>query len=134
MNRIGIDTNVLLRLLVNDNQEQRASVLKFGEGLGTRYLGYITIISLVEIDWALRKQYGFAKKDSVTAIRKLLRIRGIEVQSPATVSVALQSVDSAGGEFADVLIAHLCMDAGCSHIVTFDRKAAGKIPVMELLA
>jgi predicted nucleic-acid-binding protein len=131
--RIGIDTNVLLRLVVDDDPAQRAAVLKFGEGLGRDYHGYVALICLVEMDWALRKQYRFSKGESVNALRKISRIRGIEVQMSDAVERALTSVEKADGDFADLLIAQLCLDAGCDHIVSLDKKAAAKIPVVELL-
>lgn len=131
--KVGIDTNVLLRLLVNDNPGQRQAVLKFGERLGKDYDGFVTLISLVEMDWALRKQYGYTKQESVEAIRRIVRIRGVEVQAPDAVVRTLQGVEDGNGEFADIMISHLCLDAGCDHVVTLDRKAASRIPVMELL-
>ncbi len=134
MIKVGIDTNVLLRLLVNDNPSQRKAVLKFGEGIGRDHSGYVAVISLVEMDWALRKQYGFTKQQSVDAIRRITRIRGIEVQSFDAVDRALSGVENAAGDFADLLIVHLCLDAGCNHIVSLDKKAAAKIPVVELLS
>lgn len=134
MRKVGIDTNVLLRLLVNDNAAQRAAVLKFGAGIGEKYLGYVTVVSLVEMDWALRKQYGFMKRESVAAIRQVLRIRGVEIQSPDAVVLSLQGVEDGEGEFADLMIAHSCIEAGCDHVVTLDKKAATKIPAAVLLA
>ena len=131
--KIGIDTNVLIRLLVNDNPEQRKAVLAFGEGLGTSYEGFVTLISLVEMDWALRKQYGYSRDQSAAALRRITRIRGVEVQLRDSVVSAIDGVERGDGEFADVLIAHLCMDAGCDRVVTLDRKAATKIPVMEYI-
>lgn len=134
MKRVGIDTNVLLRLLVDDDPVQREAVLSFGQGLGAKYLGFVTLISLVEMDWALRRQYGYSKQESISALQKISQIRGVEIQSFEAVIKTIRGVENGNGDFADVLIAHLCLDEGCSHVVTLDRKAAAKIPVMELLA
>lgn len=134
MIKVGIDTNVLLRLLVNDDPAQRKAVLSFGKGLGENYSGFITLISLVEIDWALRKQYGYSKPESVSALQKITQLRGVEIQSADAIVRAIHGVETGAGDFADVLIAHLCLDEGCSHVVTLDKKAAAKIPVMELLS
>jgi predicted nucleic-acid-binding protein len=134
MKKVGIDTNVLLRLLIDDNPVQRKAVLEFGQGIGRDYSGYVTVICLVEMDWALRKQYGFAKGDSVKAIHRIIRIRGIEVQAREAVDYALAGVENGNGDFADLLIAHLCLDAGCDHVVSLDKRAAAKIPVIELIA
>jgi predicted nucleic-acid-binding protein len=123
----------LLRLLVNDDPRQRAAVLAFGQGLGESHIGYITLISLVEMDWALRKQYGYSKRQSVSALQKIAQVRGVEIQSPDAVIRTIGGVENGDGDFADILISHLCLDAGCNHVVTLDKKAASKIPVMELL-
>lgn len=134
MIKVGIDTNVLLRLLVDDDPAQRETVLSFGKGLGDKYNGYISLISLVEMDWALRRQYGYSKTQSVSAVQKITQLRGIEIQSIDAVVRTIHGVESGDGDFADVLIAHLCLDAGCNHVVTLDKKAAAKIPAMELLS
>jgi len=134
VNKVGIDTNVLLRLLVDDDPEQRTAVLAFGQGLGHNYAGFITLISLVEIDWALRKQYGYRKQESASALKRITQLRGVEVQSADAVVKAIRGVENGVGDFADVLIAHLCLDADCTHVVTLDQKAAARIPGMELLS
>jgi predicted nucleic-acid-binding protein len=132
--KIGIDTNVLLRLLIDDNPEQRKAVLAFGEGLGRNYTGYVTVISLVELDWALRKHYRYTKQQSVDAIRRICRIRGVEFHSLDAIERTLTAVENGGGDFADALIAQLCLDAGCVHVVSLDRKAASRNPVVELIS
>lgn len=134
MIKVGIDTNVLLRLLVDDDPVQRDAVLSFGEGLGESHSGYVTLISLVEMDWALRRQYGYSKRQSVSALQKITQVRGVEIQASDAVVRTISGVENGDGHFADILISHLCLDAGCTHVVTLDKKAAAKIPVMELLA
>ena len=86
------------------------------------------------MNWALRKQYGFTKQQSIEAIRRITRIRGLEVQSQDFVERALRGVESGDGEFADLLIVQLCLDVGCDRVVTLDKKAAAKIPIAELLS
>lgn len=133
MRKVGIDTNILLRLIVKDDPEQHQSVIDFGKRMGKDYNGFVTLISLVEIDYALRKHYGFTKVQSAEAVRRIIRIRGVEVQSPDTVIRALSGVEDGCGDFADLMITHLCLDAGCDCLVTLDKKAAAKIPAAVLL-
>lgn len=134
MRRIGIDTNILLRLLVNDDPEQRKAALEFGKGLNSAYVGVVTLISLVEMDWALRTQYGYSRGDSVDAIGKVTRIRGIEIEAHDSVVRALRHVQDRNADLADALIAERLGDLGCEVVKTFDSKAAARIPGMELLA
>lgn len=134
MTVFGLDTNVVLRLLVDDDPLQRAAALKFGEGLGRGYSAFITLVSLLELDWALRSQYGFNRMHAVLAIQKLLHIRGLVVENHTLVVKALRFVESNDADFADALIACRSLEEGCESAKTFDQRAARKVPGMELLA
>lgn len=134
MKTFGLDTNVVLRLIVDDDPAQRGAALTFGAGLGREHSAFLSLISLLELDWALRSQYGFQKADVATAIGKLLHTRGLTVEHHSMVVRALRLVESSNADFADALIACRSLDEGCVSIKTFDKKAAGKIPGMELLA
>ncbi|KQS64563.1 hypothetical protein ASG39_11470 [Rhizobium sp. Leaf371] len=133
MRRCGIDTNVILRLIVNDDAEQRRLALRFSEQMGDTFVGHLTLITLIELDWALRSRYGYSRADVAEAIGKLLRVRGLSVESHDLVVFALKLMRGKS-DFADVLIALKCREAGCEKTVTFDRTAASLIPGMELLA
>lgn len=134
MKRFGIDTTVLLRLIVDDDPEQRALVMKFGSGLNREYRGVITLVALLETDWALRSQFGFDRKQSSAALWKLMGVRGVEIESHDVVARALLSVDNSDADFADALIAEKSLELGCEAIVTLDQKAAKKVPSMQFLA
>jgi predicted nucleic-acid-binding protein len=134
MIQYGLDTNVILRTLISDDPQQADAARQFGAGFGKHYTGYITLISLLEIDWALRSHYGFAKKDVATAIGTLIRLRGVTVESHDLVVRALMQTEDANADFADALITARSLEAGCASIKTFDKKAASCVPGMELLA
>lgn len=134
MKSVGIDTNVLLRLIVDDDERQRGLVANFGSKLNNEYRGLITLIALLEVDWALRSQYGFSRQQSSEALRKLTHIRGVDVESHDAVVRALLMVDEANADFADALLAERSMELGCERTMTLDRKAAKSIPSMELLS
>ena len=133
MRRLGIDTNVLLRLVVDDDPAQRKIVTNFGSKLNREYRGVVTLVSLLEMDWALRSQYGFDRHQSIGAIRKIMQIRGVDVECHDVAARALLLVETENAEFADALIAGRAADLGCERTVTLDRKAAKKIRTMELL-
>ncbi|WJR65659.1 type II toxin-antitoxin system VapC family toxin [Neorhizobium sp. CSC1952] len=134
MMMLGLDTNVILRTLVGDNPQQVTAAAEFGKRLGREYTAFVTLISLLELDWALRSQYGFKKKEVVLAIGKLLRTRGLVIESHALVVAALWQVENTNVDFADALIAARSLEEGCKSIKTFDKKAASRLPGMELLA
>ena len=133
MKRVGIDTNVLLRLFVDDDPVQREIVLRFGSGLNKDYTGTVTLVSLLEFDWALRSQYGYSRFGSLDAIKRLVRIRGIEVECHDVVVKALANVEDRNTDFADAVIAFRSQDLGCETTFTLDKSAAARIPGMELL-
>ncbi|WP_105383307.1 PIN domain-containing protein [Neorhizobium alkalisoli] len=134
MTVFGLDTNVVLRLFVDDDPRQRAAALKFGEGLGRDYFAFITLFGLLELDWALRSQYGFNRKHVALAIDRLLHTRGLVVENHTLVVKALRLVEKSNADLADAMIASRSLEEGCQSTKTFDVKATRKIPGMELLA
>lgn len=134
MNMLGLDTNVVIRLLTNDDPAQRRAALRFAEGLGVAYTAYLTLVGIVELGWALRSRLGFSKQDSMAAIGKLLQTRGLVVEHHDLVVKAMRLAISERADFADALIAARSTDAGCQTTKTFDQKAATRVPGMELLA
>jgi len=131
--RVGIDTNVLLRLIVDDDEEQRSKVMAFGSALNKDYRGLITLLGILEIDWALRSQYGFTRRRSGAALQKLTHIRGLDIESHDVLLRALRLVDESNADLADALIAERSAELGCERTMTLDRKAAARIPSMTLL-
>ncbi len=131
---VGLDTNVIVRTLVADDPVQVAAATEFAKGLGREYSAFVTLIGLLELDWALRSRYGFEKKDVVLAIGKLLRTRGVVIESHALVVATLWQVENANVDFADALIAGRSLEEGCKSVKTFDKKAASRVLGMELLA
>src|SRR6478735_856100 len=109
----GLDTNVVLRLFVDDDPTQRAAALDFGQGLGREYSAFITLVSLLELDWALRSQYRYTKKHVVLAIDRLLHTRGLVVENHTLVIKALRLVESNNADFADALIACRSLEESC---------------------
>lgn len=134
MTMIWLDTNVVIRLVTNDDPVQRRGALRFAEGLGVKHTGYMTLIGIVELDWALRSRLGFSRQASMDAIGKLLQTRGLMIEHHDLVVKALRQATRERADFADALIAARSLDAGCTSIKTFDQKAASRVPGMELLA
>lgn len=134
MNRVGIDTNILIRLLVDDDPSQRPIVEAFGQKLNRVFKGFVALVTILELDWALRSRYGYSRSQSVSALRRVLRIRGVDVEHHDAVVGALELVETRNADFADALIAMCALESGCDHVATLDKHAAARIPGMELLA
>ncbi len=130
----GLDTNILVRLLVNDDENQRTVALEFAAGLGRDYSAFVSLLTVVELDWALRSRLGFRRQDTVRAVELLLRSRGVVFEHHALVVKALRLVADENADLADALIAARALEEGCIAVKTFDKKAAARVPGMELLA
>ncbi|MGE4221045.1 MAG: type II toxin-antitoxin system VapC family toxin [Alphaproteobacteria bacterium] len=116
--RIAVDTNVLLRAVVEDDPGQQIAAVEVLEGAE---LAAVSLQSLCEFVWVLERRYGVARADIAASIRAVLGIRNISVNRPAV--EAGMSVFEAGGDFADGVIAYDGRWLGGETFVSFDKKA-----------
>lgn len=130
---IGLDTNVLVRFLVQDDPEQAAAASALITGLSEAEKGFIAREVVIELVWVLERAYGLGRSDIAGAIDGLLEARELEVEASDRVAVAVDRYRKGGAGFADQMIALAGQGAGCRETASFDRKAAG-IPGMRLLA
>jgi predicted nucleic-acid-binding protein len=130
---IGIDTNLLLRLIVGDEPKQAIAARDLiRERCSPDDPGYVPHIVLVELAWTLSRAYRFPRDRIADAISQLLEMSQLEIEAPGDVIAALQDYRRGPTDFADCLLGRTNVTAGCSTTVTFDRKAA-KLPGFELL-
>ena len=130
---IGIDTNVLLRLLVRDDDAQvRAAERFIATHCSPDNPGFVSLVVVVETAWALRRFYLYDRSQIVAAIGSLLNVAELEIESAAEVRSAVADFATSSGGFVDCLVARTNIATGCEYTVTFDRKAA-KLKGFELL-
>ena len=121
---IGLDTNVLVRYIVQDDPEQSAAAERLIEGRCTAQApGYVSVPVLVELVWVLTSAYDYEKAAVIPVIRQLLRTAEFAVEDRQTVWAALREFESGGADFADYLIAHRNHAHGCTRTYTFDLRA-----------
>lgn len=119
---IGLDSNVLVRYLAQDDVAQAARASRLIEReLTERSPGFISLIVLVETCWVLKRLYGITPAEIVETVRDLLDARQLVIENRSAVTRTLTRTKS--GDIADGLIAEIAHQAGCTRIVTFDRKA-----------
>jgi len=116
--KISLDTNVLLRLIVGDDQAQQRTAT---DTLQNAELVAISVHAFCEFAWVLNRSYQVAKPDIATAIRRILDTRNVVTNRPA-VETGLAMLD-AGGDFADGVIAYEGQWLGADTFVSFDKKA-----------
>ena len=122
---LGIDTNVLVRFLVRDDQtqfEKARKLLKREVSNGRRV--FINQLVLLETEWVLRSRYGLAKTLMLDTISGLLDAPDIQLEDEPAVEEALFIWRDANADFADCLIGARNRRLGCRATVTFDTKAS----------
>jgi predicted nucleic-acid-binding protein len=129
---IGVDTNVLVRYLVQDDPAQTGLAKRFLETeLSDRQPGFVSLVVLVETLWVLRSIYALTPVELVETVRDLLEIGQLHVEQRTAVMRALTRIGQRNADLVDALVAEIAVEAGCTRTVTFDR-AAMKLG-MELL-
>ena len=130
----GIDTNVLVRYVVQDDAEQTLTATAFIERHCTvDKPGWVSCIVLSEFAWLLAKGYKYAKVDVVNVLRLLLSIKQLRVEDEMQAWLALRDYRQGTADYPDYLITYRNRLHGCTSTVTFDKKAA-KHELFEVLA
>ncbi|MGH3664778.1 MAG: PIN domain-containing protein [Egibacteraceae bacterium] len=119
---IGLDTNVLVRYIVQDDQDQSPRATRLIESLDEHNQGFVSVVALVELHWVLRRAYKVSRDDAAVIIRKLLDAQELSLQEPDTIRRALRRLTD-DVDFSDALIRELDAAAGCAYTATFDRRA-----------
>ena len=122
---IGIDTNVLIRYIAQDDAAQSRRATKFIESECSAALpGFVGIVVLVEIVWVSESVYHASRRDVTDLLRRLLGIKQLVVQNAETVWQALRLFESSKADFADCLVICAATGEGCERVMTFDKRAA----------
>ena len=130
---IGLDTNVVVRYLVQDDPAQSAAATRLMERvLSAELRGFITAITLCEIVWVLTECYDADRDRIGSVIEGLLATRQLVVEESEIVWNALHDWRTSSADFSDALIGRKVIARGGEKTVTFDR-AAAKLPYFELL-
>jgi predicted nucleic-acid-binding protein len=130
---IGLDTNVIIRYLVQDDPFQSLKATRLIERrLSEKNPGFVSVVAIVETAWVLERAYGLGEREVAAAIEALLQTGVLLLEREQEVFAAMIALKDGLGSFADVLIGCLGVSAGCSVTMTFDRKA-GRLEHFYLL-
>lgn len=122
---IGLDTNVLLRYLAQDDPKQSPRATEIIERrLTQQEPGFVSIVSILEVVWVLKSLFKRTRQEIANDIEMLLAADTIEVQNEQEVYFAVVSLRNGIGTFEDALIGSLGAWRGCSATLTFDEAAA----------
>lgn len=121
---IGLDTNILVRYVAQDDSRQSPKATRLIESLTADAPGYVSLVSVVELVWVLTGCYASTKGEICEVLATLLRTKEIIVAHGDTVWKALRLFKESKADFADCLIERSANEDGCSYTTTFDRDAA----------
>jgi predicted nucleic-acid-binding protein len=130
---IGLDTNVIVRYLAQDDPRQSAAATRFIErSLSPENPGLITGVTLCEVVWVLAECYGADRARIRAVIEGLLSSKQLVVDEADVVWKALRAWTASAADFSDALIGQIVGARGGAKTLTFDR-AAARLPGFELL-
>lgn len=121
---IGLDTNVLVRYLAQDDSQQSPQATHLIESLTPEEPGYVGIVAVVEVVWVLTGCYAASRETISEVLATLLQAKGIVVAHADVVWQALRIFRQGKADFADCLIKCFADEAACARVMTFDRDAA----------
>lgn len=130
----ALDTNVLVRYIVQDNAAQLAAAKRLinrcvAEGATL----FVPVTVVLELEWVLRSSFEFSKDDVLMTLSSLFSAAELTFESERALEVALQLFRKASADFADCLHVALATQAGEQPLWTFDKSAA-KVSGAQLLA
>ncbi len=129
---IGLDTNVLVRYLTQDDPIQSLKATEIIERRLTEgNPGFVSIVAMVETVWVLDRAYNLAAHEIAATVEGMLQADVLVVEYEQEVFTAMIALKEGQGSFADAIIAALGAKAGCSCTLTFDHKAL-RLPGFEL--
>jgi predicted nucleic-acid-binding protein len=122
---IGVDTNILVRYLAQDDAAQARKVDAFvSEVLDEEDQLHVDDIVLCETVWVLRAAYRFGRETIADALDKVLSTTVFSFEDRELLQAALHDYRGGAGDLSDYIIGRRNSRVGCSHTVTFDRALA----------
>ena len=130
---IALDTNVIIRFLVRDDEKQSKIVytrLKKAETDRERL--FIPLVVLLETLWVLESAYDMSRCDILDALEDLRQMPIFDFEADRVLDLLLASGRKTTADLSDLLIAHSAECSGCDSVLTFDKKASRQ-PLFQLM-
>ena len=132
---IGLDTNVILRFLAQDDPVQSPIAIEAFAALSADEPGFVGSVVLAETTWVMARRYGASREEIGEVVERLLRATELVHENPEAGYRALALFRSGRSvQFADALIAMTAALASASETLTFDRNAAAECGMRLLRA
>lgn len=130
---IGLDTNLLLRYLAQDDPTQSRRAAEIIEHrLTEQEPGFVSLVCILEVVWVLKSLFKRSPQQIANDIEMLLAADALDVQNEQEVYSAVVALRNGTGTFEDALIGSLGIWRGCSATLTFDEDAAKRLHGFQL--
>ena len=128
----GIDTNILVRFLVGDDEFQAKKVYAiFKKAEASKYELFVPLLVILELVWVLESVYKIERKEIIDSISDLLLMPILKFEQQSALQHFIYSAPNNSYDLSDLIIAHSAKEQGCETVMTFDRKAS-KYNLFEL--
>jgi predicted nucleic-acid-binding protein len=125
----SVDTNVVVRLLVRDDEVQARLAEATWNDLLTSGGVFLSKVVLVEVSWVVRVSYGFDRATTAQALRRLVDLDGVVVEHEPTVLRALDRFEHGAADLSDYIILESSREASALPVLTFDQRFAREADV-----
>ncbi|OIN97411.1 hypothetical protein AUJ66_03410 [Candidatus Desantisbacteria bacterium CG1_02_38_46] len=133
MSKAFLDTNIILRLLIKDDEVKIKSCLELIKNANEREASlYLLPVTILEIVWVLEKVYKYSRQNIVELVGAILNTPGIKTESEEVFRKALSDYETKGIKFADAVMGHWGMEKGFTTVYTYDEKDFKKIEGLEV--
>ncbi len=118
---IGLDTNILVRYLTQDEPDQSMKATnEIEKGQATGHMFFIAAIVMCELVWVLETSYGYDRQEIVQVLEKILRTKQFQFENKDLLWQSLADYRRKKGDFADHLLGRVGHKYGCRDTLTFD--------------
>ena len=131
---VGVDTNLLVRLFLKDDERQVSQVTQLLDQASSRDPLIVNFLTVVETLWVLERRVKVDYPKARAAVQALLDSAEFHLPEKLTCASLPEWIGTPHVGLNDVLIATINADYGCDFTYTFDKRAARDVPGMELLA
>lgn len=129
----ALDTNIIVRFLVNDDARQAKAVYNlFKETEGAKGTLFVPLAVVLETIWVLESVYSISRNEIIETFKELLFMPILKFESQPAVQDFVTSAMNSSIDLADLLIAQSAHHSGCDSILTLDKRAS-KSALFELL-
>ncbi|MCF6291524.1 MAG: type II toxin-antitoxin system VapC family toxin [Desulfobacterales bacterium] len=128
----GIDTNLLVRFLVGDNEHQTKKVYNiFKKAESSKQELFVPLLIVLELIWVLESAYEIPRNEILDSISELLLMPILKFEQQSTLQQFTIAAQGNRYDLSDLLIAHSAKFHGCDAVLTFDKKAS-KFSLFEM--